>query len=117
MEPLCQIRDVLRLINNFEVQLHEQRNVGLNEAMLLCSLSKSEKASSGEIAEQLGLSTSNTSKVIASAEKKKLIKRSIGQTDKRLMYFSLTLTGKEWLKEFKSDPTDILQVIEKIKNI
>jgi len=65
--------------------------------MLLCILSKTEKLSSGEIADALGLTASNASKVIKSVENKGMIKRVIGNTDKRHMYFSLTPKGKECL--------------------
>ena len=47
------------------------------------------KLTSSEIAEALGLSTSNTSKVIRSVEGKKLITRLIGKEDKRQMRFLL----------------------------
>lgn len=117
MEPLCTIRDILRTISDFELKFQAKYNVGLNEGMLLCSLSKLKEASSGQIAEMLGLTTSNTSKVIASAEKKKLIKRSIGTEDKRQMYFSLTQGGKECLKNIKCDSEDIVHVINEIKEI
>lgn len=95
---LCKIRDIQRSIAAFEQQFEKEYGIGLNEGMVLCSLNKSERLSSGELGELLGLSASNISKVIASVEKKGLIQRFMGQADKRQMYFSLTDTGRERIR-------------------
>ena len=75
METLCKIRDVYRAIAEFEVQFTQMYDLSLNEGMLLCTLLNTPKLTSSEIAEALGLSASNTSKVIRSVEGKKLITR------------------------------------------
>lgn len=116
-EPLCRIRDILRSISDFEVFFQSEYGIGLNEGMLLCSISKFGRCSSGQVAELLGLTSSNASKVIASAEKKGLVERSLGKEDKRQMYFSLTETGKACLHKVKADPKDMLDIIDKIKAI
>ncbi|MDR2914027.1 MAG: MarR family winged helix-turn-helix transcriptional regulator [Tannerella sp.] len=116
-EPLCIIRDIYRLINDFESELQSGCGVGLNEGMLLCSLSKMEKCTSGQIAELLGLTSSNASKVIISAEKKRLIERIVGKEDKRQMLFMLTPEGKKCIKTIKCNPENIIQLIHKIKEI
>ena len=64
METLCKIRDVYRAIAEFEVQFTQMYDLSLNEGMLLCTLLNTPKLTSSEIAEALGLSASNTSKVI-----------------------------------------------------
>ena len=116
-EPLCRIRDIYRSINDFEIEFYNKYKVKLNEGMLLCSLSKLEKCSSGEIAELLGLSSSNSSKVIISAEKKGLIERIVGKDDKRQMFFRLTEKGKECISRIKSESDSIVELIEKIHKI
>lgn len=116
-EPLCRIRDILRTISEFEASFQARHGIGLNEGMLLCSISKYGKCCSGEVAGLLGLTSSNTSKVIASAEKKKLVKRIIGKEDKRQMYFSLTQAGEKCLKHIKASPEDMLAVIEKVREV
>ena len=63
METLCKIRDLYRAIAEFETRFEKAHHLCLNEGMLLCCLSRKKRLSSGEIAEQLGLSNSNTSKV------------------------------------------------------
>ena len=97
---LCQIRDVYRSIYEFELNFQQSYNLGLNEGMLLCTLS-TQKYSSNELAGILGLSKSNTSKVIISVEKKGLIKRIVGKEDKRQMYFTLTDLGRKKLELIK----------------
>ncbi|MDR0660103.1 MAG: MarR family transcriptional regulator [Prevotellaceae bacterium] len=97
MNTLCKIRDIYRSIADFELRFEKKYNLCLNEGMLLCSLSEVKQLSSGEIAELLGLTPSNASKVIKSAENKGLIKRTLGDKDKRQMYFSLTGEGKRQL--------------------
>lgn len=114
MNTLCQIRDIYRSIAAFESQFEKEYGICLNEGMLLCSLSKTERLSSGEIAEALGLTTSNASKVIKSVENKELVERVLGMQDKRQMYFSLTEKGKELLSEIKCDKLDMSDFLKGI---
>ncbi|MDH6534305.1 DNA-binding MarR family transcriptional regulator [Parabacteroides sp. PM5-20] len=100
VNTLCQIRDLYRTIYEFELNFQRTYDLGLNEGMLLCSLN-TQKYSSNELAAVLGLSNSNTSKVIKSVEKKKLIKRIVGKDDKRQMYFTLTELGRKKLESIK----------------
>lgn len=117
MELLCRIRDILRAIHDFETDFQKRHGVGLNEGMVLCGISEYGSSSSGEIAERLGLTCSNASKVIASAEKKGLIERGIGETDKRRMYFSLSKAGEDCLSRIQADPDTALAMIEKIREM
>jgi DNA-binding MarR family transcriptional regulator len=88
--------------------------MGLNEGMLLCTLSKSGPCTSGEIASFLGLTCSNTSKVIASAEKKELIQRTLGDHDKRQMYFKLSKKGKEQLSAIREQDLELPELLKTI---
>ena len=94
MKNLCKIRELYRSLIDFENQFIKKYDLCLNEGMLLCKLNESGKLSSGEIAELLKLTFSNTSKVIRSVENKKLVKRILGNEDKRQMYFTLTKAGE-----------------------
>ena len=102
METLCRIRDIYRAIAEFEVKFMQEFDLSLNEGMLLCTLLNTPKLTSSEIAEALGLSASNTSKVIRSVEDKKLITRLVGKTDKRQMHFALTPEGKSRITVIKN---------------
>lgn len=111
---LCQIRDVQRDVYKFELEFEKAHGICLNEGMALCSLCKYKQLSSAELGEVLGLSLSNTSKVIRSIENKHYIKRIIGSEDKRKMYFSLTEKGKEMLTKIKCENISVPTTIEKV---
>lgn len=111
MEALCKIRDLYRAIAEFEVQFMRLYALSLNEGMLLCTLLDRPELTSGEIAEALGLSASNTSKVIRSVEDKKLIIRLIGKEDKRQMYFSLTPAGKNRISDIKNAAFELPELL------
>ncbi len=106
-ETLCKIRDIYRAIIALEIQLEKVHSLSLNEAMLLCSLRTNDRLSSGEIADTLKLTYSNTSKVIRSVEEKGLVRRISGDEDKRQMYFSLTEKGEQALSAINCDDFDM----------
>lgn len=116
-EPLCRIRDIYRSINDFEEEFYNKYGVKLNEGMLLCSLFKQGKCSSGQIAELLGLTSSNSSKVITSAEKKGLIERIVGKEDKRQMFFQLTDEGRTCIDKIHDQADEVTALIERIRKI
>lgn len=112
-KTLCRIRDVYRSIAAFEAGFEDRYDICLNEGMLLCSLSGN-RYSSSELAEMLGLTNSNTSKVIKSVEKKGLVRRNIGKDDKRQMYFTLTDAGKAKLETIKCEEIDIPEMLRAV---
>lgn len=107
MEALCKIRDVYTAIERFEVEFENEYNLSLNEGMLLCTLLEFEMLTSTDLAKKLGLTCSNTSKVIKSIEGKNFIDRELGKKDKRQMYFSLTEEGMEKIKTIKTAKINI----------
>lgn len=98
---LCKIRDLYRAIAEFENSFAAAYGISLNEGMLLCTLLDNGRMTSSELADALGLSHSNASKVIRSAEEKGLITRQVGTRDKRLMNFMLTPAGQELITKVK----------------
>ncbi len=110
---LCKIRDIYRSIYEFENNFQEKYNLCLNEGMMLCSLNEKERTSS-ELATILGLTTSNTSKVIKLVESKELVMRKIGKEDKRQMYFSLTDLGREKLSAIKCNEMQLPDLLKSI---
>lgn len=113
METLCKIRELQRSIAAFEANLISRFGISLNEGMLLCVISESkEPLSSGLIAETLGLTASNASKVIASVERKGLIERHLGSSDKRQMYFKLTGAGHGKLRAVTYSAKDATGVLK-----
>lgn len=114
MERLCKIREIQRSVIAFEQKFEKEYGISLNEGMLLCSLTKQEQLTSGELGELLGLSSSNMSKVIVSVEKKELIERFICKEDKRQMRFSLTDAGRKLLDDIHCGSVDTPALLESI---
>jgi DNA-binding MarR family transcriptional regulator len=112
MEKLCKIRDIQREVARFEADFEKLYGIGLNEGMALCSLSKAGRLSSGELSELLGLTCSNTSKVITSIEKKGFVERVMGATDKRRMFFSLTDKGRDLLSTVNCEDVGMPEWLE-----
>lgn len=110
---ICWVRDINRAIADLERQFSQRFDVNINEAMMLCTLKEKGELSSGAIAEALGLSASNASKVIASSEKKNLISRNLCKEDKRQMFFSLTPIGKEKIETMRNEQIDIPEILLK----
>ena len=113
MNPLCKIRDLQRAIHQFETCLQQQYGIGLNEAMALCCLAQKECLASGQTGQLLGLTPSNTSKVIASIERKGYVSRGVGNQDKRQMYFTLTDKGQELLAAIEKCPPCIPEILRR----
>ena len=111
---ICRLRDINRAIAELERQFSQQFDVNINEAMLLCTLKGKGELSSGAIAEALGLSASNASKVIASSEKKNLISRNLCKEDKRQMFFSLSSIGKEKIETMRNEQIDLPDILKEI---
>lgn len=113
MKELCAIRDVCRSITDYENKFQKEFSMCLNEGMILCCL-KDKRLSSGEIAEQINLTCSNTSKLLRSVEEKNYIERVLGDTDKRKMMFTLTAEGEKKLSVMHIES---LSIMEKFKSI
>lgn len=101
VKSICVMRELLLAINDMEKQLQLLCGLSFNEAMLLCCISR-DKLTSSQIAMMCGLSPSNASKVIRSIEKKGLVTRTLGTTDKRQMCFNLTDTGVATLEKVRN---------------
>lgn len=110
---LCKIRDLYRAIAKFEHHFVEMYGISLNEGMVLCTLSDNGRQTSSEIAEALGLSASNASKVICSVEEKGLIIRQVGRDDKRQMNFVLTSVGQNYIIRIKEAEYQLPDLLEK----
>ena len=81
----------------FEADFEAHYGISLNEGMVLCSLSRSEKMCPGELGEALGLTPSNMSKVLRTAESKGLITREMCCRDRRQFFYSLSEQGHRLL--------------------
>ncbi|MFA5324666.1 MAG: MarR family transcriptional regulator [Bacteroidales bacterium] len=111
---ICLMRDIVKALTEYEDKLMKIHDISLNEAMLLCCLNGEHdtknveyKFSASDISEKTALSASHASKVLRSAESKKLITRSLGTKDHRKMFFELTPAGHEKLAQMKDNEIEI----------
>ena len=96
-ECVRKIRDLSRLVTGFESDLQQRVGLNLNEAALLCLLSEQPNPMlAGEIADEMGMTRSNASKVIAALERDSLIRRRACSEDGRCQRFSYYQT---WFRE------------------
>lgn len=93
---------MFQAINKAEIQLQEQLGLKINEAMVLFQLSEKDGMLSGRIAEALGLSKSNASKVIVAMEKKGYLRRQTCKKDSRCQRFFLEPDGKKMIKKLQA---------------
>jgi DNA-binding MarR family transcriptional regulator len=116
MERFCRIRDIYRSISEFEHNFEAAHGLCLNEGMLLCTIKNSAKEmlSSGFLADSLGLTCSNTSKLIKAVEEQGYISRVLGKEDKRQMYFKLTKKGKEKIEQIHCQEIDIPELLREV---
>lgn len=117
MEDICKIKDVLLAIYSFENTFSKEAGITLNEALILCKLRDGKSYSASEISDFIGLTTSRVSRIISSFETKGMISRSIGNSDKRQMFFELTKEGKQLVKKMQSKQACIQDLSTKIKDI
>ena len=100
------MRDLYRSLALLETRLSETYGLSLNEAMVLCS-SGEETVMAGVVVERTGLTASHASKMIRSVEEKGLLVRTLGEKDKRQMYFALTDKAKEKLEDIRKHGIEI----------
>ncbi len=102
MEPICSIKDIYKVLYQFEKAFSEENDITINEAMVLCSLKEGGSKTAGAICEYIGLSNSRVSKVITSVENKSYIQRLLNPVDKRQMLFVLTDEGREKIRQMQN---------------
>ena len=97
MEPICAIKDIYKILYQFEKNFSEVHAITINEAMLLCCLKD------------------NEAKVITSVENKGFIRRNINKEDKRQMFFSLTPKGKEKIQQMMQAELNMDSLFNQLK--
>lgn len=114
MDKLCRIRDLQRAVNQFETAFEKRYGICLNEGMVLCSLANAERICPGRLGELLGLTPSNTSKVLRSVESKGLVLRELCCKDRRQMYYSLTGEGRALLAALDCQEVEIPPLLREL---
>ncbi|MGI6222941.1 MAG: MarR family winged helix-turn-helix transcriptional regulator [Prevotella sp.] len=111
---ICSIRKIYKAISAFEAELDRTLGINMNEAMLLCMLSQKADLTAGEIAEGMGLSRSNSSKVVASMQQKGYVRRVLCKEDGRSCRFHLTKKGEELLGRLHCDRLQLPEELQKL---
>jgi DNA-binding MarR family transcriptional regulator len=112
MKTICAMRDVFKAMDDFEHAFEAMYKISLNEAMILCTLRKAvDRLTATNLSRQTNLSPSHASKMLRILEEKKLIQRTLGDEDRRQMYFALTPSGKERVNELELDKVEIPELL------
>lgn len=107
------MRDVFKAMANFGDTFEKVYKVSLNEAMILCALQESSTAMTAtNLSKRTELTPSHTSKMLRILEEKKLIVRTLGNEDRRLMHFHLTPTGKKLVGELELEKVEIPEILK-----
>ena len=117
MEPICQLKDIYKILYTFEKEFAENNGITINEGMLLCCLKDGNPRSANELCDFVGLSNSRVSRVINAVENKGFIRREMGVKDKRQMIFTLTELGKQKTKEMQKQGMDLSVLAMQISKI
>lgn len=111
MDCICKLRDIYKAVNQCEKEFVIKFGLTLNEAMVLCSL-ETKSLCASELAEVTDMQCSQTSKILKSLEDKYLIKRILGKTDKRNMFFFLSEEGISMLETISTFQQEIPEILK-----
>lgn len=106
IKSICVMRVLFKALSELENRLMERHGVSLNEAMVLCCID-GDALTARVISGHTGLSASHLSKVLRSVEEKGLVVRTLGDKDKRQMYFTLSEAGRGCLKNLKEKEVEM----------
>lgn len=113
MKTICAMREVFRAMSSFEIAFEKTYKISLNEAIMLCALQDSvQKITATNLSKQTELSPSHTSKMLRILEEKDLIVRTLGDRDRRQMYFHLSQAGKQRIGDLKLDKVEIPDLLK-----
>lgn len=94
MKAICKLKDLYKVLHDFEASFLSSYGITLNEGIIMCMLSEGPR-NAGEICTDCTLSTSRLSKVLNALEEKGYIQRSIAPKDRRQVKVELTSKGCE----------------------
>jgi DNA-binding MarR family transcriptional regulator len=114
MDDICIIKEVYKLLYQFEKDFSDNHKITINDAMVLCCLKNGEEKSAGDICDFVGLSNSRVSKVLCTVEEMGFIQRRLGSIDKRQMFFALTETGKVKVASMNGQSLHFSEFLKKV---
>jgi DNA-binding MarR family transcriptional regulator len=112
-QQLCALKDILRSITQLEEAIQATYHISLTEAMVLCAIDGGCRYAH-DLAEDVGLSPSRLSRIIAGLERKGLLEREQNREDRRHWQNRPTEAGKAILAHMKTEGIDIPPALESI---
>lgn len=113
IQQLCALKDILRSITQFEEAIQETYHITLTEAMVLCAIDGGCRYAH-DLADDVGLSPSRLSRIIAGLERKGLLEREQNREDRRHWLNRPTERGKSILSHMKTEGIEIPPALESI---
>jgi DNA-binding MarR family transcriptional regulator len=101
-EKLAQIDEMFRKVASVKKRISEQHSFSRQQMMLLITLMCKKKTTVGELAEELGLSTSATTIAINRLVNSGHINRTRDETDRRVVWVELTDSAKQTISRLKA---------------
>ncbi len=106
------MRDLYKALGSFEAAFEATYGLSLNESMILCALREFGKPTTPtDLSKRVEIRTSHLSKLLRSLEDKKLISRSLGNEDRRQMYFALTDAGVHRLGQLDMEKVEVPELL------
>ncbi|MFD0680484.1 MULTISPECIES: MarR family winged helix-turn-helix transcriptional regulator [unclassified Paenibacillus] len=107
-DSLAQIDELFRRVAKFKDQFTEQHSFSRQQMLLLITLLCKKRTTVGELAEELGLSTSATTIAINRLVISGHIDRTRDETDRRVVWVELTEPATETIMRLKETRDQIL---------
>src|SRR4051812_25781426 len=101
-ERLAQIEQLFRKVGTMKSRLSEQHSFSRQQLMLLITLMCKKKTTVGDLAEELGLSTSATTIAINRLVKSGHINRTRDEADRRVVWVELTDSAAQTISSLKA---------------
>jgi len=114
-KKLCALKGLLRAVSRLEESIRDAYGVTLTEALCLCSVSGG-CATAGNLGEEINLSPSRLSRLLASLEKKRLLERTRRNDDKRSWDVVLTETGAVLIARMQADEIELPEELRILGN-
>ncbi|GAB1481407.1 winged helix DNA-binding protein [Treponema sp.] len=112
-EQLCALKGLLRAVSRLEESIRDAYGISLTEALVLCAVDGGCTAA-GNLTDDVGISASRLSRILAQLEKKALIHRTRRSDDKRNWDNEVTLKGRALLKKMKNEGIDMPSELESL---
>lgn len=109
-KQLCALKELLRIMTRLEDTIKQKFSLSLTEALVLCSIGDG-CSQAHCLAEEISLSPSRLSRVLAGMEKKGLLERQRCEDDRRNWDNIPSEKGKKLLDELRNNGIEVPDVL------